>query len=404
MENRKIYSVSSVNSYIKALFMDDHSLNNIYVSGEISNCKYHSSGHIYFTLKDKGSQISCVMFSGNRKGLTFRMNEGMAVIVFGSISVYERDGKYQLYARAIRQQGVGDLYEAFDKLKKKLQEEGLFAADHKLNIPAYPRKLGVVTAKTGAAVQDIINVSLRRNPYLQIIFCSAKVQGEGAAESIVRAVRAVEAAGVDVMIVGRGGGSIEDLWAFNEEIVARAVYECSVPVISAVGHETDTTIIDFVADLRAPTPSAAAELAVPDVMGLIRMIDDYKRRLTDDMTNIITVRRKSLDQYKAYLRLLSPARQIADKRQRLIQSEEKLALLISTRLSEKKNSLSVYAGRLSALSPLKQLERGYAYITDKDGHGISRIDDVMLGDTVNIAVSDGDIKAQAIYKQVRKYG
>ena len=275
--------------------MDDFALNHIYVRGEVSNCKYHSSGHIYFTLKDRGGAIACVMFAGNRKGLNFRMTEGMAVIVFGSVSVYERDGRYQLYAREIMQEGAGKLYEAYEALKKKLLAEGLFDEEHKLDIPKYPKRLGVVTARTGAAVQDIINVSLRRNPWLQIVFCPATVQGEGAVQSVVRGIRALEEAGVDVMIVGRGGGSIEDLWAFNEEMVARAVYDCKIPVISAVGHETDTTIIDYVADLRAPTPSAAAELAVPDMRIVLGQLQGYEEALEAAMEQIMALCRQRVD-------------------------------------------------------------------------------------------------------------
>ncbi len=237
-------------------------LERIAVKGEVSNCKYHTSGHIYFTLKDAGGAIACVMFAGNRKGLTFRMKEGDNVVATGSVQVYERDGKYQLYAREITLDGAGALYVKYEQLKKELAEMGMFAPEYKQPIPKYIRTLGVVTAPTGAAVQDIRNIARRRNPTVQLVLYPALVQGEGAAASIVNGIRALEALGVDAMIVGRGGGSIEDLWAFNEEIVARAVFDCMVPVISAVGHETDTTIIDYVADLRAPTPSAAAELAV----------------------------------------------------------------------------------------------------------------------------------------------
>ena len=261
-ENTNIYSVGQVNTYIKNLFAQDFLLERIAVKGEVSNCKYHTSGHIYFTLKDVTGAIACVMFAGNRKGLAFRMKEGDNVVVKGSIQVYERDGKYQLYAKEITLDGAGALYVRFEQLKQELAEMGMFAPEYKQPIPAYIRTLGIVTAPTGAAIQDIRNIAHRRNPMVRLILYPALVQGEGAAASIVNGIRALEALGVDAMIVGRGGGSIEDLWAFNEEIVARAVFDCSVPIISAVGHETDTTIIDYVADLRAPTPSAAAELAV----------------------------------------------------------------------------------------------------------------------------------------------
>ena len=263
-KNQNVYTVGQVNSYIKNIFDQDYMLRRIYVSGEVSNCKYHPSGHIYFSLKDAEGTISCVMFAGSRRGLAFPMRDGDNVIVGGSISVYERDGKYQIYAKEITKEGAGLLYEKYLALKAELEEMGMFAPEYKKRIPTYIRRLGIVTAPTGAAVQDIRNISARRNPYVQLILYPALVQGEGAVSSIVNGIRALDALGVDVIIVGRGGGSIEDLWAFNEEEVARAIFECETPVISAVGHQTDTTIADFVADLRAPTPSAAAELAVFD--------------------------------------------------------------------------------------------------------------------------------------------
>ena len=252
------YTVTEINQYIKNMFIKDPYLNHIYVKGEVSNCKYHTSGHIYFTLKDNQGQLACVMFAGQRRGLTFRMEEGQSVIVLGSVSVYERDGKYQLYANQIVLDGQGALYERFEKLKKDLEAEGLFDKAHKKPIPSYPKRVGIGTASTGAAIQDIINISKRRNPYIQLILYPALVQGAGAPESIVRGIKALDKLRPDVIIVGRGGGSIEDLWAFNEEIVARAIYSCNTPIISAVGHETDVTIADYVVDLRAPTPSAAA--------------------------------------------------------------------------------------------------------------------------------------------------
>ncbi len=259
-----IYSVTQVNSYIKNMFVQDYLLSRISVRGEISNCKYHTSGHIYFTLKDKSGTLSAVMFAGQRKGLNFQLQEGQQVIVTGSIDVYERDGRYQLYAREIKKEGIGDLFERFQKLRDELEDMGMFAAEYKQPIPKYAKTVGVVTASTGAAIRDIMNISARRNPYVQLVLYPALVQGEQAKYSIVKGIKTLDAMGLDVIIVGRGGGSIEDLWAFNEEIVARAIFECSTPVISAVGHETDVTIADYVADMRAPTPSAAAELAVFD--------------------------------------------------------------------------------------------------------------------------------------------
>lgn len=390
---KQVYSVSSVNQYIKSLFMDDYALNHIYVRGEVSNCKYHTSGHIYFTLKDKGGAMACVMFAGSRKGLNFRMTEGMSVVVFGSVGVYERDGRYQFYAREIMREGVGQLYEAYEALKKKLLAEGLFDEAHKKRIPRYPERLGIVTARTGAAVQDIINVSLRRNPWIQIVFAPAQVQGEGAAASVVRAIHALEDYGVDVMIVGRGGGSIEDLWAFNEEIVARAVYDCTVPVISAVGHETDTTIIDFAADLRAPTPSAAAELAVPDMRVVLGQIDSYTETLDSAMQNRIDGCLRRLDGYERIFRYLSPKSRINDRRQRLMSVEERMQTAMKRKLELTKGRLAVDAQRLEGMSPLKQLERGYAYVSDEQGHGITVIDQVAEGSLLRVAVTDGEIDA-----------
>ena len=261
---KNTYSVGQVNRYIKNMFTQDYLLQKIYVKGEVSNCKYHTSGHIYFSLKDETGTLNCVMFAGHRRGLAFAMKNGDKVIVGGSVDVYERDGRYQMYAKEITLEGAGALYERYLALKQELEDMGMFAQEYKQPIPRFIRRLGVVTAPTGAAVQDIRNISYRRNPYLQIILYPALVQGAGAAESIVKGIQMLDKTDVDVIIVGRGGGSIEDLWAFNEEIVARAIFECSTPIISAVGHETDFTIADFAADLRAPTPSAAAELAVDD--------------------------------------------------------------------------------------------------------------------------------------------
>ena len=295
---RNVYTVKQVNAYIKNMFTQDFMLNRIYIKGEVSNCKYHTSGHLYFSLKDESGTIACVMFAGQRSGLSFRMQEGQQVIVLGSVSVYERDGRYQVYAKEIVLDGAGLLYEKFIKLKKELEEMGMFAPEYKKPIPEFVRTVGVVTAPTGAAVRDIINITRRRNPYVQILLYPALVQGDGASESVVRGIRALEEAKVDVMIVGRGGGSIEDLWAFNEENVARAVFECSVPVISAVGHETDTTIIDYVADLRAPTPSAAAELAVDDYRSVIEAVSIYRQRLYRAMSGKMDLYRSRLEHFQ----------------------------------------------------------------------------------------------------------
>ena len=395
MNRKQVYSVSSVNQYIKSLFMDDFALNHIYVRGEVSNCKYHSSGHIYFTLKDRGGAIACVMFAGNRKGLNFRMSEGMAVIVYGSVSVYERDGKYQLYAREIIQEGAGRLYEAYEALKKKLLAEGLFDEEHKQKIPKYPKRLGVVTARTGAAVQDIINVSLRRNPWLQIVFCPAAVQGDGAAQSVVRGIHALETADVDVMIVGRGGGSIEDLWAFNEEIVARAVFNSRIPIISAVGHETDFTICDFVADLRAPTPSAAAELAVPDIREDIAFVQTVVYECEATLLQRINDEKGKLDIIKERLEYRSPVMMI-DQRLQLVDSYMTSALLsIQRKLDTENARFSAAAARLDALSPLKVMARGYSIVT-KDKEVVTSSKKLEKGDRITVGFADGERNCEVL--------
>lgn len=323
----RVFTVSEVNRYIKNIFLRDPYLNNVYVKGEVSNCKYHTSGHIYFTLKDAQGQLACVMFAGQRRGLTFKLEEGQSVIVLGSINVYERDGKYQLYANQIILDGLGKLYEQFEKLKKALEAEGLFDKAHKKPIPPYPKKVGIVTAVTGAAIRDIMNISKRRNPYVQLILYPAQVQGEGAAESIVRGIKTLDKLNLDVIIVGRGGGSIEDLWAFNEEIVARAIYDCNTPVISAVGHETDYTIADFVADLRAPTPSAAAELAVNDYIAFENKLQDYKRRMQKAVMHNVTYNRSKLRELKLKLFYASPAYQIKQKNRCLQMQKKKWRIL-----------------------------------------------------------------------------
>ncbi len=389
-----VYSVRQVNAYIKNMFTQDYLLRNLCVGGEVSNCKYHTSGHIYFSLKDESGAIACVMFAGQRKGLAFSMKNGDKVVVEGSVDVYQRDGRYQLYARKITLEGAGFLYERFLALKDQLEEMGMFAAEYKQPIPRFIQTLGVVTAPTGAAVQDIRNIASRRNPYVQIILYPALVQGEGAKESIVRGIHALEALGVDVMIVGRGGGSIEDLWAFNEEEVARAVFDCSVPVISAVGHETDTTIIDYVADLRAPTPSAAAELAVYDYRALQESLEGYRQILQDKMGGRLELYLEKMERYQMRLRYLSPQSQIREKRQYLADTEEKLRINMQRQAEQARNSLGLYIERLKGLSPLNKLQQGFSYSMDKEGKTLVSISQVEKGDMVTLQVSDGTIGAR----------
>ena len=391
---KNVYTVRQVNSYIKNMFAQDFMLNRIYVKGEVSNLKYHTSGHIYFSLKDESGTIACVMFAGSRSGLSFRMEEGQQIIVLGVVDVYARDGKYQLYARKIVRDGVGLLYERFELLKKELQEMGMFAPEYKQKIPKYIRRLGVVTAPTGAAVRDIINITKRRNPFVQIILYPALVQGEGAAESIVKGIHALEAEKVDVMIVGRGGGSMEDLWAFNEEAVARAVFDCSVPVISAVGHETDTTILDFVADLRAPTPSAAAELAVYDFMEMKKNLKLREEKLLHFMQLILERKRQKVEQYSLRMRAYHPQQRLNEQRQFAADAENRLRREMMRRLEQEKYRLGLMAERLKGLSPLEKLSQGYAYVENSSGANVRTVSNVKQGEQITVYVTDGRIRAE----------
>lgn len=402
---QNVYTVAQVNSYIKNMFTQDFLLRSVFVKGEVSNCKYHSSGHIYFTLKDDKGTIACVMFAGNRAGLSFKMEEGQLVVVGGNIDVYERDGKYQLYAKHIVLDGAGLLYEKYERLKRELEEMGMFAQEYKQPIPKYIKTLGVVTAPTGAAVRDIINIATRRNPYIQIILYPAVVQGEQAAESIVNGIHALERLGVDTMIVGRGGGSIEDLWAFNEQIVAQAVFDCRIPIISAVGHETDTTIIDYVADLRAPTPSAAAELAVYDFGQLMERLEAYQDTLTLRMENQIKRKQNTLFTYKLHLKYLSPMNQIQEKRTLCMDLEGKLEDAMKRRLTAKKHELALVVERMKGLSPLDKLSQGYAFVENRQGKVIHDVLQVKEKDLLQIYVKNGTILAEvkSIQKE-QKYG
>lgn len=373
------------------MFTQDYFLQAVSVKGEVSNCKYHTSGHIYFTLKDSSSTLNCIMFAGDRARLAFRLQEGQQVIVKGSVSVYERDGKYQLYVKEVTLDGAGALYEKYEQLKRELAEEGMFAPEYKQPVPKYIHTLGVVTADTGAAVRDIIQIASRRNPYVQIILYPALVQGASAAPSIVKGIRALERQGVDVMIVGRGGGSIEDLWAFNERMVAQAVFDCTVPVISAVGHETDTTIIDYVADLRAPTPSAAAELAVQKVSDIEAEILGRQERLYGQMDSILRRKRQQAEQLKMRLGYLSPASRIREKRTYSVQLEERLQSRMQNVLRDRRHTLALYIERMKAVSPLEKLNSGFSYVEDIAGKNIRSVTQIETGEQLRIRVSDGVI-------------
>lgn len=391
---QNVYTVAQVNSYISNMFRQDFMLQSIHVKGEVSNCKYHSSGHIYFTIKDAKGTIACVMFAGSRAGLRFRMMEGQQVIVRGSIEVYERDGKYQMYAKEITLDGAGALYEQYERLKRELEERGLFAGEYKQPIPRFVQTLGVVTAPTGAAVQDIINIARRRNPYIQIILYPAIVQGGQAPRSIVNGIRALEETGVDVIIVGRGGGSIEDLWAFNEEYVAQAIFDCTIPIISAVGHETDTTIADFVADLRAPTPSAAAELAVCDMREVQETLAEYAQTYYRSLKRQLALRRAMLQKQEVRLQYLSPVSQIKEKRMYMLQLENSLHGQMHKITDRKRHMLELSIERLRGLSPLDKLNQGFSYVTDADGKTLYDVDKVKTGSRITVHVKNGRISAE----------
>ena len=418
------YSVRQVNAYIKNMFVQDFMLNRIYVKGEVSNCKYHTSGHIYFSLKDESGAIACVMFAGERRtGLTFRMQEGQKVIVLGSVSVYERDGRYQLYAREILPDGEGDLYRRYEQLKRELEEMGMFDPQYKRPIPRFAKTVGIVTAPTGAAIRDIMNISHRRNPYVQLILYPALVQGDGAKDSIVKGIRTLDAMGLDVLIVGRGGGSIEDLWAFNEEEVARAIFACNTPVISAVGHETDVTIADYAADLRAPTPSAAAELAVFDYFQFRMDLNARKQRLMKEMGTSLERAKSRLKHDELTLRFYDPKSQLNEKKKRLADAEDTLLRLIAERqqetrrdlqnaetllrrsmadrLAADKRNLAVKSERLWGLSPLKKISGGFGFITDGDGKRLETVEQAEAGKRITVRVKDGRIGA--VVDHVEKY-
>ena len=391
---KNIYSVGQVNSYIKNMFAQDFLMRNICIKGEVSNCKYHTSGHIYFTMKDATGTLNAVMFAGYRRGLKFTMKEGDKIIVTGSVEIYERDGKYQLYAKEIELDGAGDLYLRFEALKRELEEMGMFSPQYKRPIPKYASRIGVVTAPTGAAVQDIRNISSRRNPYVQLILYPALVQGDGAAESIVQGIRALDELGVDVIIVGRGGGSIEDLWAFNEEIVARAIFECHTPIISAVGHETDTTIADYVADMRAPTPSAAAELAVFDYRMVKQQMDAYYNRMNTIMDSRMQVVRLRLQHLESKLQGLSPENKLRENRMHVAELEQRIEQLMQRTFIDRRHKVALLAERLEGVSPLRKLSSGYAYVTNCEKKAVTSAENIEKGDELSIHLLKGQLKAK----------
>lgn len=390
--SKNVYSVSQVNKHVEGMFKDDFMLSDLNITGEVSNCKYNHTGHIYFTLKDESSSISCVMFAGNRiKGLHFQMKDGDQVLIHGYVGVYSVTGQYQVYARTIEQAGKGDLYQQFEKLKQELAESGMFDEMYKRPIPTFATKIGVVTAPTGAAIHDIIRVSKSRNPYVEITLFPAQVQGEGAAQTIAQGIETLDALGLDVIIVGRGGGSIEDLWAFNELVVAKAIFNAQTPIISAVGHEVDFTIADFVADKRAATPTHAAELAnfVYDdfAMSLQRLSD----RINQSLDNKFSDYGRRLEMYKLKLASLSPANQLKLEEEKLSNIKVMLDKEMNQALEKAQSQLKILAGRLDGLSPAKRLSAGFGYVTDKDNKRIDSVSQLSVGAGITVRMADGTI-------------
>lgn len=391
--NPTVYSVAQLNNYVKSVLDNDENLNHLFVTGEISNYKPHYSGHMYMTIKDETASIKAVMFAGNASRLKFKPENGMKVIIFGTVSLFQRDGSYQLYINDMQPDGIGALNIAFEQLKKKLEAEGLFSSQYKKPIPKFPQKVGVVTSATGAAVQDIFNVLKRRYPVAEVVLRPCQVQGEGAANDIANAIKEFnKVKGADVLIVGRGGGSIEDLWAFNEEIVARAVFESEIPVISAVGHETDVTICDFVADLRAPTPSAAAECAVPDCFELKANLLSCKQRLNTLSKNILESERKKLLAFEKSGALKNPLLKINDSKKDILYLNEKLVNLTSSLIEANRSKVNALCGKLDALSPLGVIARGYSVTKSKEKI-IKSIKDIKIDDEITVNLSDGKITA-----------
>lgn len=387
-------TVSDLNQYIKNKIAEDEILNNILVKGEISNFKNHYTGHMYFTLKDEKSLIKCIMFKSYAQKLNFMPKDGMKVFLFGEVSVFERDGIYQIYVKAMEEDGLGDLYTKFQELKNRLEEQGLFSEEHKIPIPLMPKVIGVLTSQTGSVIKDIINVSTRRNPQVVIRLLPVPVQGEGAAEKIAEGIEVMNRKRLaDVLILARGGGSLEDLWPFNEELVAHSIYHSEIPIISAVGHETDFTIADFVADLRAPTPSAAAELAVPDVYEVKQKVISYQNRLRMSLMKKVQIMKLRYEKSMSSFVFKEPTRRIQENYIRMDNQVKKLEMLMQTKQEKEKTKYSKLVAKLDAYSPLKTLARGYC-ITQKEGKVITKKEDLKAKDIVNLKFCDGEVKAE----------
>ena len=419
--NIKYVSISDLTRYIKAKFDMDHHLNKVYIKGEISNFKHHTRGHLYFTLKDENSRIAALMFASSAAKLNFNPEDGQKVLVCGRISVYEATGNYQIYVESMEQDGIGNLYLEFEKLKKKLKEKGMFDEAHKKPIPKYPKKIGIITAPTGAAIRDILSTIKRRYPICETILFPALVQGENAKESIVKQINTAQDYDLDVIICGRGGGSIEDLWAFNEEIVAEAIYNCKIPIISAVGHEIDFTIADYVADLRAPTPTGAAEMAVPNYLDIINLINQYKIRLNEGVNNTIKKNQVRLDNITSSFVLKNPMSLYEIKEQKLDNLIDSLNKLIKNKLDnsktrylniissnilkeptnlfiKKQHQFEILLNKVQILNPMSLLDKGYS-VVKKDNKTIKDIKDININDEINITLSKGIINAKVIERK-----
>ena len=389
-------SVTELNKYVKDKVAEDEYLKNVFVRGEISNFKHHYTGHMYFSLKDENSLIKCIMFKSSTATLNFVPKDGMKVNVLGSVAVFERDGVYQIYVKAMQEDGEGDLYRKYKELKAKLESEGLFDEEHKKEIPSMPKIIGVLSASTGSVIRDIINVSTRRNPNVYIRLYPVPVQGAGAAEKIADAIKIMnEKKLADVLILARGGGSIEDLWPFNEEIVARAIYDSELPIISAVGHETDFTIADFVADLRAPTPSAAAELAVPDIADIIDRINLYKIRLENLLKRKVEIMRLRFEKCMASKAFKEPDYKVKEYYQRIDILIKNMESTIKAKMKDYKIKSVELITKLDSLSPLKTMARGYS-IVEKDNKVVKSVKSLNKGDKVNLKLEDGNANAQII--------
>lgn len=393
---KHVFSVSQINSYIRRIFDSDYALRKIIIKGEVSNCKYHSSGHIYFTLKDEKSALRCIMFSTDRRGLAFPLENGQKVSVTGNISVFERDGSYQLYAKQIELSGAGELYIRYEKLKQELAEKGYFDFDRKKPLPRFPEKIGIVTALTGAAVEDIKSIAARRNPFVQLYLYPAKVQGEGAAETIAEGIRFFDRFQVDIIIIGRGGGSIEDLWAFNEPVVADSIYEAFTPIISGTGHEIDMTIADYCADVRAATPSAACELAIPDIYSIIQQLDYYRDSLDGSINQILQSYRQKLSGYQRLMDACHPGTKVLRQKMLCQSLEQRLHQAMLNRLKDARHRTMLCTERLNALSPTARLQGGYVFAQDREGHPVTSVKQLIPDQQFSLVFRDGSAEVVPI--------